>query len=55
MATFLNGLRENLLAVFGGEEVEVVAVECDGLVVGKLLEGDGPVGPPHETFRAEVS
>lgn len=50
---FLNSLRENLLAVFGREEVEVVAVESDGLVVGKLLEGDWPVGSPHETFRAE--
>lgn len=50
---FLNGLGENLFAVFGGEEVEVVAVECDGLIVGKLFEGDWPVGSPHETLRAE--
>jgi hypothetical protein len=31
----------------------VVAVESDGLVIGKLLEGDRPVGPPHETLRAK--
>ena len=45
----LDGPVKNLGAILDGEEAEVVAVECDDLRVGGLLEGDGPVGAPHET------
>ena len=31
----------------------MVAVECDGLGVGELLERDRPVGSGHEAFGAE--
>lgn len=49
----LDGAVQNLGAILGWEEAEVVAVEYDCLVVGELLEGDGPISSPHEALRSE--